>query len=102
MVKSKYIGTSYVEAAQFLSGRDDVAIAHNTRLVRRPGYIAVRHHYTDVVQYWPDGRITLSTGGWYSTTTKQRINQFSDAGVYQQNWDWYLRDGRDYYDGVTL
>lgn len=57
--------------------------------------IAVRYHSTDVVLYYPDGRIELNSGGYTTNTTKQRINDFcySSAAhirVYQKNYDWYV------------
>jgi hypothetical protein len=40
--------------------------------------------------------ITLQTGGWFSRTTKVRMNQFShhfvngSFGVYQKNYQWFV------------
>lgn len=54
----------------------------NTYLYPRGDSFAVRYHYTDVVTIHPDGTFTLSTGGWETSTTKQRINDYGPARVY--------------------
>ncbi len=36
----------------------------------------VRYHDTDVVRF-DDSNITLNTGGWFTSTTKARMNQAS-------------------------
>lgn len=52
-------------------------LAHNTygRLI--PGGVAIKLHNTDVVIFRDDGTVTLSTGGWYTVTTKDRMNRWS-------------------------
>ena len=81
-----------------LQGRckDSRKVGNNTYLIRRgEGYcrhadtgkplpgtivpeddIAVRLHYTDVVTFKCDGDIVLSSGGFHTRTTKDRINQY--------------------------
>lgn len=58
------------------------------------------YHETDVVK-WNDKYIRLYTGGWFSNTTKVRMNQVSnqyglDYSVYQAKGIWYVD-----YKGVT-
>ena len=63
----------------------------------------------------PVGRIagnvvTLQTGGWFSRTTKVRMNQFSNNfvngrfGVYQKNYQWFVSvNGKDLpFDGSSI
>src|SRR5207249_5341140 len=72
--------TSYFAAQTRLGRRDERGIANNTRLVRRAAdRLAVRLHRTDVVTFYADGRITLSTGGWETVTTRDRINRCLDG-----------------------
>lgn len=59
------------------------------------GSISVRLHGTDVVRAEQNGDITLRTGGYYTVTTKARINEFLTlAGtgwkVFQKNHDWFI------------
>ncbi len=58
------------------------------------GITYVRYHNTDVVEFSAE-YARLKTGGWYTVTTKARMNQASnqfDLGyhVYQQDHAWYV------------
>ena len=54
--------------------------------------------------------LKLNTGGWYSVTTKSRLNAILDqlitgARVYQKAFDWYLSYNNqtvDFWDGMIL
>lgn len=74
-------------------------VANNTYLERRPsGDIAVKLHATDVVTYHDDGTFSLQTGGWYSVTTKERMNRFMplfDVASRRGQWKIYIRN-REY------
>ena len=54
--------------------------------------------------------LKLNTGGWYSVTTKSRLNAILQgiigcASVYQKQFDWYLSYNNqtvDFWDGMIL
>ena len=59
----------------------------------------VRYHSTDVVVASHDRNdnlhIILNTGGWFTVTTKTRMNQTFrqwklPIGVFQKNFNWYI------------
>ena len=55
--------------------------------------IAVYDHNTNALK--------LNTGGWYSVTTKSRLNAIlseviTGASVFQRNWNWFIN-----YNNVT-
>ena len=64
--------------------------------------IAVYDHNTQALK--------LNTGGWYSVTTKSRLNAILSevmygARVYQKAFDWYLsynKSTHDFNDGMIL
>jgi hypothetical protein len=64
------------------------------------GIMRVTYHSTPVVTIYPSGRIDLDTGGWFTPTTKTRMNQASNQFglrfyVYQKDSRWYVDvDGR--------
>lgn len=67
--------------------------------------IALRYQATDVVTYHADGRIVLNSGGWLTPTTKQRINDFSPANIYQQKGAWYFGGSAarlEFQDGIAV
>jgi uncharacterized protein (DUF2345 family) len=92
MEKLKSTPRNYAEALEVLAGRESVRLGNNTYLVRLNGdqQIAVRLHSTYIVRFYQTGRITLHTGGYYTVTTKDRINQFISGKVYQKAHQWYL------------
>jgi hypothetical protein len=42
-------------------------------------YIAVRLHNTEIIRFYPDGRVRVNTGGWNTITTRDRLNRFMPA-----------------------
>ena len=64
--------------------------------------IAVYDHNTQALK--------LNTGGWYSVTTKSRLNAIlqgliAGASVYQKNFNWFLNynnQTHDFNDGMIL
>jgi hypothetical protein len=59
------------------------------------GILRVTYHATDVVTVFPDGEIVLNTGGYFSHTTKARMNQASNQfglgfQVWQKNFAWFV------------
>lgn len=82
-------------------GRDYAKLWHNVYLEPRfyddtPGAIAVRYYQTDIVTFYPDGRIELRCGGWQTVTTKQNINAFSPFTIYQEKGVWYVNTSADF------
>lgn len=103
--------TTYADLDAKLTGRCSKSrkVANNTYAERRGDDIAIRLHATDVVTFHRDGTITLNTGGWYTVTTKARINDYLPGGVALASIKgrWYLRyfNGRDmvpFNDGMRI
>ena len=103
--------TTFSEASEFLAGGRDPSwrkIGHNTVVHRKSdGSIAVLFHSTNVVTFHKDGRITFNTGGWWSVTTKVRLNEFSPCRVWSEGGgEWGIDvlggDSAKFEDGVTL
>ena len=72
--------------------------------------LLITYHNTIVVKVVNDRFVILNTGGWFTDTTKRRMNQASNQyklgySVYQCNYVWYVRCGDDiqeYYDGIVI
>lgn len=85
-------------------------VTKNTRVYRyHDGTCHVDLHDTDVAVIHPaTGKVTLNTGGWYTNTTKDRINQvLRNTGyhVYQHDHRWYISGPggtRPFKDGMTI
>lgn len=84
----------YRELNEVLGDKKALRLGHNTRLHRLhdSDAIAVEYHETDIVTFYPDGVIILDNGGWRTSTTRYRINQYLPDGYYlvQDKYEWYI------------
>jgi len=100
--------TSFGAAGRHLGSRDSRPIGHNTSVERlSETRIAIRFHSTNVITFHMDGRITFDTGGWWSVTTKVRLNSLSPCQIWSEgDGDWAIQgptgDGARFEDGITM
>ena len=93
---------SYEEAEAFLAakGVDSRKVCGNNTYVERrhDALIAVRYHQTDIIAFSKSGLVTLSTGGWHTQSTKQRLEQFLPVPLtvfsFKGQWRIGLGDGQ--------
>lgn len=72
-----------------------------TRMYDRGTHFAIRYHNTDVVCIYPDGW-ELNSGGYYTVTTKKRINDYSPTYVFQRDWVWYINGNTEFHDHMFI
>ena len=84
-------------------------IGNNTfEVTYKDGCRAIRLHRTDVVTFRVDHAVVLNTDGWLTTTTKNRINKYSPARVFQKDYVWYVQSAKwrgatvKYFDYIIL
>lgn len=104
---------NYDQALQYLGGKHERPYANNTRIELDSlglGHevITVKYHGNPVVNFYPD-RVSFSSCGWKTSTTKERINWFLPDGFYcyQEKSMWYIsnrQEGKRYIfaDGLTI
>lgn len=99
----------YQSAERALNGSDSKVIGNNTELVRRPnGDIVVELHGHGVVKYRQDGRVQVSSAGYKTTTTKDRINRYTPSSfkVVQRQGRWYAKgrgpEKTEFRDGMEV
>ena len=65
----------------------------HTSLRKDDEAMVFRHHDTDIVTAYPDGRVRLNSGGWQTNTTKKAINRYLPTGwiLYQEKGKWWLQ-----------
>lgn len=66
---------------------------NNTWLVRMHNDdIAVLFHRTHILRFTPDGRVVLTSGGWTTATTKDRMNQYlgRENQVFSTHGNWWV------------
>ena len=97
---------THFEAIKMVHGktkRNSRKVGNNTYAEILPnGSVGIMLHSTYVVKIHPDNSATLNSGGWHTSTTKDRINQYSPVRVYQRKGQWYLESGEEYEDGVVV
>jgi hypothetical protein len=90
-----------------LQGRNHAQkkLANNTYAERYSDSINIRLYDTNIIKFFPDGRIVLDSGKYRTVTTKDRINQFSPVNIRQEKSKWYIMyNNREsvFYDGITV
>lgn len=67
-------------------------IANNTLEITYPDRKVIRLHETDIVTFRGD-KIILNNGGWETTTTKARMNEYIHPYyVFQKKYEWFVHD----------
>lgn len=65
--------------------------ANNTYAIRlEDGSIAVKLHQTNIITFFKNGRILLTSGNWKTSTTKDRLNRFSPFCINQSKGLWHI------------
>ena len=87
---------SFKDVEAMLTNRGQRKIGNNTYLRRRDAAtIGLQYHATDVVTFTPSG-LTLTSGGWRTVTTKERINwalyAIPGMTLWQSKGQWYLNN----------
>lgn len=99
---------TYEQGVETLGKRQSKKLGNNTYLERvGPDCLGVKLHGTYVVRICSDGSYVLHTGGWQTSTTKDRINSYSPARVYQSKREWFLSVGEEggkckFEDGIRV
>lgn len=113
--------TLYQRLEGILYNRPRKKVANNTYAVRHPDRLAVLFHSTDVVTAYPDGKVTVNSGGWKhgeggrgynpgwtgepGTTTMARMNDYLCSGwsIYKLKgeWYWYNQAGPRHWEADT-
>ena len=90
--------------ARTIKGEKKKKLENNTYLLKDGEDYCVRLHQTVVVRIQPDNTCILNSGGWFTPTTKDRINRFSpkEISLSQSNKVWYLNNGSEFFDGIIV
>lgn len=91
---------TYLELNANLKGRckQQRKLGRSTWAIRREypsvldNYIAIRYHNTDIINFYPNGNVSMDIGRWFTVTTKQRLNHYLPHGyrVYSYKGEWFL------------
>lgn len=94
---------TFNQAMDKLNGKFKRKLENNTYLVMlNPNQIAVKLHNTYVVIINSNNTYQLYTGGFKTTTTKDRLNKYSPIKIYQKDYVWYFDDGKCFCSGMKF
>lgn len=54
------------------------------------GVTYLKLHGNKIAALLSNGKMWVSNAGWFSNTTKERLNGLPGVSIYQKNWNWYL------------
>jgi len=92
---------SYRPIKEMLYDKDEIEsheyLKHNTVYIYfKNGDVAIRYHLTDVIRLKANGDTVFKNDGWFTHTTKARINQYStDFTIMSIKGIWYIFDKID-------
>lgn len=75
---------AFMNAQQFKSGNTEVEVLPNVTVLKLHGN-EIAYKYND-----PKQTISITNCGWFSNTTKERLNGIPNANIYQKAGAWYL------------
>lgn len=67
---------------------------NNTKVEVLPNVTILKLHNNPIAYLYNDPKRTLSitNAGWFSNTTKERLNGLQGVNIYQKNFVWFLND----------
>jgi hypothetical protein len=85
---------AFLSAKKFKRGNTSVEVLPNVTILKLHGN-PIAYKYND-----PEGTISVQNCGWFSNTTKERLNALPNVEIKQKNWNWYLNGSK--WDGNLI
>jgi hypothetical protein len=83
---SKESVEAFMSAEKFNKGNTQVEVLANVSVLKLHNN-PIAYKYND-----PQGTISIQTCGWFSNTTKERLNAIPKVRIKQKDGVWYLND----------
>lgn len=96
---------THARCKEVLGGKGAKKLAHNTFLRADPHDVyTVVYHTTDIIRFYPGGSIIVNSGGWHTSTTKERINTLLGLGIHSVKHQWMYGPGKGkpWEDGINV
>lgn len=85
---------AFENARKFKKANMSVEVLPNVTIMRLHGN-AIAYLYND-----PERTLSISNCGWFTNTTKERLNGLKGVHITQKNWQWYLNG--EQWDGKLI
>jgi hypothetical protein len=80
------------EAARYLMNRKKVTISNTQVVVDKKGNASMYLFGNKIAVFSAEGILYISNAGWFSVTTKSRLNDLPGVHISQRKGYWYLYD----------
>lgn len=85
---------AFENARRFKKGNMSVEVLPNVTVMKLFGN-AIAYLYND-----PERTLSITSAGWFTKTTKERLNGLKGVRITQHKWDWYLNG--ELWDGKLI
>lgn len=75
---------AFLMGKKFKRGNTEVRVLPNVSVLLLHGN-EIAYQYND-----PERTLSVTNAGWFSVTTKERLNAIDGVSINQKNWVWYL------------
>ena len=77
---------AFINARPFRKDNTEVTVLDNLTILKLFGN-EIAYRYND-----PERTLSITNAGWFSNTTKERLNGIPNVRIHQKNFNWYLND----------
>jgi hypothetical protein len=77
---------AFLNATPFKKANMEIEVLPNVTVMFLHGN-AIAYLYND-----PKKTLSVTNAGWFSNTTKERLNSIPNVSIYQKKGQWYLND----------
>ncbi len=85
---------AFMNAERFKKQNTTVEVLPNVTILKLHNN-TIAYRYND-----PQRTLTITNCGWFSNTTKERLNALPNVNIYQKNYKWFL-NGKEW-DGNKI
>jgi len=85
---------AFLNARKFNRQNMSVEVLPNVTILKLYGN-SIAFKYND-----PEKTLSITNCGWFSNTTKERLNALPNVNIYQKNFEWFLNDKK--WDGELI
>ncbi len=75
---------AFLNAERFSKSNMTVEVLPNVTILKLHNN-PIAYRYND-----PENTLCIQNCGWFSSTTKERLNALPNVSIYQKNFKWYL------------
>lgn len=85
---------AFMNASKFNKQNTSVEVLPNVTILKLHGN-PIAYRYND-----PKRTLSITNAGWFSNTTKERLNALPNVNIVQKNYVWYL-NGKEWNGELT-